>query len=314
LRIFSREDAMRAPLALVLGVLLLSGCVAAGPGSAPGTAGATTRTSVAGHASLTPTVANPGQPVTVTYSIDYPGNWSDITGVSLAGLPVSGPAPAALVALPLPAGPGKSASAGLDLPLPARAGLYPLQLQIATARGLAAPLPVGTLTVNQMPASLSEAAITPALHSASACSGASLTAELSYTIESPNGAAAVSEVRLLGPELARLPVLPSTPLDLRHPTVLAPPPAIASVQSFPVRVLAAIPPAPRQVASAGPVSAGGTLLLPSSHWDLARDRITTPIEIPCTLPAPTAWRLAITGVVAGALPTNTIAAQYRVDP
>lgn len=305
---------MRAQSALVLSVLLLGGCVAAGPGSDPGSAGARVGLSVAGHASLTPSVANPGQPVTVTYSIDYPGSWTEITGVSLAGLPASDASPGALIALPLPAGPGKAASADLALPLPARAGLYPLQLQIATARGRAAPLPVGTLTVNQMPASLSDAAVTPALHSASACSGASLTAELSYTIESPNGAAAVSEVRLLGPELARLPVLPSTPLDLRHPTVLAPPPAVASARSFPVRVLAAIPPAPRQVAAAGPVSPGGTLLLPSSHWDLARDRITTPIEIPCTLPAPTAWRLAITGVVAGALPTNTIAAQYRVNP
>lgn len=302
---------MRARLGLVVGVLLLGGCVAAGPGSEPGGAD---KPAIPGHASLTPSVANPGQPVTITYGIDYPGNWADITGVSLAGLPANAASAAAPLALPLPAGPGQAASADLSLPLPMRAGSYPLQLQIATARGRAAPLPVGTLTVNQMPASLSDAAITPALHSASACSGPSLTAELSYTIESANGAAAVSEVRLLGAELARLPVLPSTPLDLRHPTVLAPPPAIASVQSFPVRVLAAVPPAPQQVASAEPVAPGGTLLLPSQHWDLARDRITTPIEMPCTLPAPTSWRLAITGVVGGALPTNTIAAQYRVDP
>jgi hypothetical protein len=303
---------MRARLGLSIGLLLLGGCVAAGP--APQSASPGVAAAAAGHASLTPSVVNPGQPVTITYAIDYPGSWSDITGLSLAGLPASGSSPAAALALPLAAGPGQSASADVSLPVPARAGSYPLQILVSSARGRAAPLPVGTLVVNQMPAMLSDAAITPALHSASACSGPSLTVELSYTIESANGAASVSEVRLLGPELARLPLLPSTPLDLKHPTVLAPAPAIASVQSFPVRVLAAVPPAPQQVASAGPVAPGGTLLLPSQHWDLARDRVTTPIEIPCTLPAPSAWRLPITGVVGGALATNTIAAEYRVNP
>jgi hypothetical protein len=303
---------MRARLGLSIGMLLLSGCVAAGP--EPQSASPGGKASAAGHATLTPSVANPGQPVTVTYEIDYAGSWSDITGLSLVGLPASGASPAAALAMPLPAGPGQTATADLALPTPIRAGSYPLQLLVSSARGGAVPLPVGTLTVNQMPAMLSDAAITPDLHSASACSGPSLTVELSYTIESANGAASVSEVRLLGPELTRLPVLPSTPLDLKHPTVLAPAPVTASVQSFPLRVLAAVPPAPQQVASAGPVAAGGTLLLPSQRWDLARDRITTPIEIPCTLPAPTAWRLPITGVVGGALTTNTIAAQYRVNP
>ena len=296
---------MRARLLLFL-ALLLGGCTAT---KAPETATKTPETLPA-RASLTPSVANPGQPVTVTYSIDYPGNWSDITGVAVSGLPAGGSA--AALALPIPPGPGRTVSADVNLPVPTRAGSYALQLQV-THGGTVAAAALGTLVVNQMPATLSNATITPALHSAGACSGASLTAELSYTIESANGAAAVSEVRLLGPELANLPLLPRTPLDLRHPTVLAPAPAVASAQSFPVRPLAAIPPARRQVAAAGPVSLGGTLLLPSQHWDLASDRVTTPVEIPCVLPAPSMWRLPITGV-AGAQPTNTVAAEYRVDP
>jgi len=36
--------------------------------------------------------------------------------------------------------------------------------------------------------------------------------------------------------------------------------------------------------------------------------------MPCKLPAPTMWRLPITCIVGGALTTNTVAAQYRVQP
>jgi hypothetical protein len=111
-----------------------------------------------------------------------------------------------------------------------------------------------------------------------------------------------------------LPVLPSAPLDLRHPTALAPAPDVAGIDSFPVRSLAMVPPAPQQVASARPVSRDGTFLSPSQRWDVASDRVTTPVELPCNLPAPTVWSLPIVGIVGGAQPTNQIVAEYRVNP
>jgi hypothetical protein len=282
-----------------LAAALLAGCVAS------------TRESVQGTASLSPSQVNPGQPVTVTYSLDRRAGAPEIAAVELVGLPPNAVAEAAPSAA--------TQSIGVRLAVPTRAGSYPLQLKLVTARGEASLLPVGTLTVNRMPAHLSEVTLSPAAHSAGACSGSTQRVSLSYTVESPNGAAAVSEIRLLPTELAAaIPMLPRTPLVLRNPTVLAPPPEAKQAQGFAVRPLAAVAAAPRQVASAAagapPGASDAALLPPSPRWDAARDRLTTELEIPCALPAPTVWRFPIVGVVAGAQPTNSVAAQYRVDP
>jgi hypothetical protein len=286
--------------------VLLGGCVASGPEP------------TIGNASLAPSVANPGQPVTISYS--FAGNPSDIAKVSVTGLPTgalaAGASDGVAASLPLPGAAGLLQTVDLTVPVPTRAGQYPLALRVATARGRIVTLPLGLLVVNQMPARLSDAAITPASQSVAACSGGTLAAQLSYTIESANGAAAVSEIRLLPTELASSgAVLPQgTPLDLRHPPALAPAPVTASVASFPVRPLVAAPAAPQQVASTVPVSRAGAVLSPSLRWDVASDRVTTPVEIPCTLPAPTNWRLPIVGIVGGAQATNRIAAEYRATP
>jgi hypothetical protein len=194
-----------------------------------------------------------------------------------------------------------------------------LQLKLVASSGQVSLLPIGTLVVNRMPGRLVEAAITPAAHSVGACTAATRTASLSYTVESPNGAAAVAEIRLLPTELAAaVPMLPRTPLVLRNPELLAAPPQAAEARGFTVRPLAAVAAPPRQVASAAgagvPLAGAGALLPPSQRWDVARDRLSTEIEIPCALPAPTVWRFPLVGIVGGAQATNRLDAQYRVDP
>jgi hypothetical protein len=229
-------------------------------------------------ASASPSSVAPGGILTVSYN--------------LAVLPLKPIAMIELVGLPANAGPARLAlpdNANLGqvleyrVPVPAARGDYPLSLKLTTADGGVARQSLGTLTILDAPARLDSLSIEPASHSIKDCKGPTIRATLKYGIADDNGAADVGRIRLL-------PVESSSSGGALSVTPLVPPP---DEWEDPIRV--------------------GAILNVSKRADVARDVVTTPVEIPCQLAAPARWTLKIVGIDE-IKPTNTLAVEYATSP
>jgi hypothetical protein len=278
---------------LVLAAVSLAGCVA------PQVQEAKQLDPMIMEARLQTATAAPGQPVEVTYVITYPGPWSDLQQPELLGLPENALQGGVPPRLPLPTASTIPGVGTLTLPVPAMDGDYPLTLRVASLGGGQATAPLGTLTIPDLPGSIDQVTIEPNAHVVSTCTEAGVTATLRYSVNDPNGAADAGTVRLL-PVQPRLTRIGGAPLALAGPL-----PQIAQGAPLTVTSMASTSSAGggAQAPQAEPIAGGGVTavappaqgipLNPSVRYDVARDLVTTPVQIACAVAAPATWQLRV---------------------
>lgn len=174
---------MKSGILKLLGLVALLSCLHGFGGCAQPTPPAAT---VAG--SLTGSPIDPGGAIQVTYSITYNGPWGDIRSVTLRGLPPNSPSNNNL---PVPSGSGAQQSANITVNVPARDGDWALSVEVDYSATFAASAGIGTLRVNNMPATLGNVTLVPSSHRTGQCGNplpAAITLTLTYTVTDNNGA------------------------------------------------------------------------------------------------------------------------------
>lgn len=283
---------------------------------------------VISEARLETTEAAPGEPVQITYAVQYPGPWSDLQQVELVGLPRNALVRGEPPHLDLPADPASPGTVTLALPVPTLDGVHNLSLRVLTRQGAQTTRPLGPLTVKDVPGTIEQVSLEPNAHAIADCTGDNTRATLRYTVSDPNGAADVAEIRLLPiqPRVARL-SMAGMPFRLRDripqvatgPALTITPAALVSPESSGDGEMVALtvePPANGEVVA----PTAGVALTPSSRYDLARDLVTTQIDISCKVSAPVAWRLRLVGfdrtraTPGHARQTNIATVDYLTNP
>ena len=116
-----------------------------------------------------------------------------------------------------------------------RDGVYPISLRLTTKTGQVSDTQIGTLTVNNTPASIVAAQINPASHNVSACAGQPVNVQLTYTVTDANGANDFRDPRVVQVRGAST-VAVTTPYVLQSASVM--PVAPGTVITTPATVVA----------------------------------------------------------------------------
>ena len=135
---------------------------------------------------MAPRVIDPGQSTVVSYRI--PAGASNVARVELVGLPPNSMTAGTVSQLAIPAAANDMVSTNVALRAPAKDGVYPISLRLTSKTGQVNDTQIGTLTVNNTPASIVAAQINPASHNVSTCAGQPVNLQLTYTVTDANGA------------------------------------------------------------------------------------------------------------------------------
>ena len=153
-------------------------------------------------ASFGPATIDPGDRIGLTYTINYAGNWRNITGVTLAGLPPNSPTPKTL---PVPIASGIPVTHPLTIQKPAIDGNHQLSIEVAWTPPQPATAVAGTLKVRDKPAAVNLVDMLPDRHRpAQDCQGVILlTRTFRYDVMDDNGAHDIYnvDVAVVSPEI-----------------------------------------------------------------------------------------------------------------
>ncbi len=288
-------------------------------------AGNSVNTPRATDITMAPRVIDPGQSTVVSYRI--PAGAGDVARVELVGLPPNSMTAGTVSQLAIPAAPNDMVSTNVALRAPAKDGVYPISLRLTTKSGQVSDTQIGTLTVNNTPASIVAAQINPASHNVSACAGKPVNVQLTYTVTDANGANDFRDPRVVQVRGAST-VAVTTPYVLQSSSVVpVAPGTIVTTQGTVVtqpggtytivnpgvmqQVVVAAPTTPTAVA----LPPGGVPLTAPTRSDSVQETVTTPLTITCPIAAPAQWDWIVQGtddnaVTGQLLSTNQAAAKY----
>jgi hypothetical protein len=277
---------------------------------------------------MAPRAIDPGQSTVVSYRI--PVGAANVARVELIGLPANSVTAGSVTQLAIPMAPNDMASTNVELRAPAKDGVYPISLRLTTRTGEVSDTQIGTLTVNNVPASIVAAQISPPSHNVSACAGQPVNVQLTYTVTDANGANDFRNPRVVQVRGAST-VAVATPYVLQSSSVV--PVAAGTVMSTPGTVVAqpggsytiVNPGVMQQVVVASPTTSttptavalppGGVPLTAPARGDSVQETVTTPLTIACPMAAPAQWDWIVQGtddnaVTGQVVNTNQAAAKY----
>lgn len=248
---------------------------------------------------MSPRAIDPGQAVVVNYRLS---GTTDVASVDLVGLPANSLTAGTVTKLAIPANNSIMSSTNVAVRAPAKDGVYPVSLRVTTRGGQVSDTPIGTLTVNNTPASIVAAQINPPSHNVLACAGQLVNVQLTYTVTDANGAndmrdprvvqvRGTSSVAVATPYVLQsasvVPVAPGTVMTMPSNTVVAQPNGTYTIVNPGVmqQVVVAAPTSPTAVA----LPPGGVPLTPPSRGDSVQESVTTPLTIACPIAAPAQW-------------------------
>lgn len=274
---------------------------------------------------LAPRAIDPGQSAVVSYRL--PGGSSNVASAELVGLPPNSLTAGTVSKLGVPASPNDMVSTSVAVRAPAKDGVYPVSLRLTTKNGMVSDTPIGSLTINNTPATIVAAQINPPSHNVTACGGQAVNVQLSYTVTDANGASDLRDPRVVQVRGAST-VATAAPMVLQSASVV--PVAPGTVVTAPATVVAqpngsytiVNPSVMQQVVVAAPVTPtavalppGGVPLSAPTRGDSVQETITTPLTIACPIAAPAQWDWVVQGTDDDAprgnvISTNQAAAKY----
>lgn len=248
---------------------------------------------------MAPRALDPGQSVVVNYRLT---GTADVASVDLVGLPANSMTAGTVAKLAIPANSSIMSSTSVNVRAPAKDGVYPVSLRVTTRNGQVSDTPIGTLTVNNTPASIVAAQINPPSHNVLACGGQPVNLQLTYTVTDANGASDMRDPRVVQVR-GTSSVAVATPYVLQSASVvpLAPGTVVTAPASTVVtnangsytivnpgvmqQVVVAAPTTPTAVA----LPPGGVPLTAPTRGDSVQETVTTPLTIACPIAAPAQW-------------------------
>jgi hypothetical protein len=248
---------------------------------------------------MAPRVLDPGQSVVVNYRLS--GGAADVASVDLIGLPANSMTAGTVAKLAIPANSSIMSSTNVNVRAPAKDGVYPVSLRVTTRSGQVSDTPIGTLTVNNTPASIVAAQINPPSHNVLACGGQAVNVQLTYTVTDANGASDMRDPRVVQVR-GTSSVAVATPYVLQSASVV--PLAPGTIVTTPQTVIAQQngtytiinPGVMQQVVVAAPTTPtavalppGGVPLTAPTRGDSVQETVTTPLTIACPIAAPAQW-------------------------
>lgn len=274
---------------------------------------------------MSPRAIDPGQALVVNYRLSSAA--ADVASVDLIGLPANSMTAGTVAKLAIPTA-GTMSSTNVALRAPAKDGVYPVSLRVTTRSGQVSDTPIGTLTVNNTPATIVAAQINPASHNVSACAGQPVNVQLTYTVTDANGAndmrdprvvqvRGTSSVAVSTPYVLQsssvVPVAPGTVMTMPQSTVVAQPNGTYTIVNPGVmqQVVVAAPTTPTAVA----LPPGGVPLTAPTRGDSVQETVTTPLTIACPIAAPAQWEWIVqatddNAVNGQVISTNQAVAKY----
>jgi len=274
---------------------------------------------------MAPRVIDPGQSTVVSYRIS--AGTADIARVELVGLPPNSMTAGTVSQLAIPAAANDMVSTNVALRAPAKDGVYPISLRLTTKTGRVSDTQIGTLTVNNVPATIVAAQINPPSHNVSTCAGQPVNVQLTYTVTDANGANDFRDPRVVQVRGAST-VAVTTPYVLQSSSIV--PVTPGAVVSAPATVVAQSdgsytivnPAIMQQVAVAAPTTPsaialppGGVPLNAPTRGDSVQETVTTPLTIACPIAATAQWDWIVQGTDDNAvngqmISTNQAIAKY----
>lgn len=252
---------------------------------------------------MSPRVIDPGQALVVNYRLS--SGAADVSSVDLIGLPANSMTAGTVAKLAIPSA-GTASSTNVALRAPAKDGVYPVSLRVTTRGGQVSDTPIGTLTVNNTPATIVAAQINPPSHNVLACAGQPVNVQLTYTVTDANGAndmrdprvvqvRGTSSVAVSTPYVLQsasvVPVAPGTVMTMPQSTVVTQPNGSYTIVNPGVmqQVVVAAPTTPTAVA----LPPGGVPLTAPTRGDSVQETVTTPLTIACPIAAPAQWEWVV---------------------
>ena len=268
---------------------------------------------------MAPRVIDPGQATVVSYRV--PAGSANVARVELVGLPPNSVAAGTVSQLAIPAGPNDMSSTSVAVRAPAKDGVYPVSLRVTSKSGQVSDTPIGTLTVNNTPASIVAAQINPPSHNVVACAGQPVNVQLTYTVTDANGASDMRDPRLVQVRGAST-VAVAAPVVLQSASVLPVAPSTTVVTNGATTYTIVNPSVQQQVVVAAPATPtsivlppGGVPLSAPTRADTVQETVTTPLTIACPIAAPAQWDWIVqasddNAVNGQVISTNQAAAKY----
>jgi hypothetical protein len=249
---------------------------------------------------MSPRAIDPGQALVVNYRLT---GTTDVASVDLIGLPANSMTAGTVTKLALPANSSVMSSTSVAVRAPAKDGVYPVSLRVTTRNGQVSDTPIGTLTVNNTPASIVSAQINPPSQNVLACAGRPVNVQLTYTVTDANGASDMRDPRVVQvrgtssvavatpyvlQSASAVPLAPGTIITTpTSNTVVANPNGTYTIVNPGVmqQVVVAAPSAPTAIA----LPPGGVPLTAPTRGDSVQETVTTPLTIACAMAAPAQW-------------------------
>jgi hypothetical protein len=249
------------------------------------------------NASLAPNVISPGQPVSVSYQIDYKGSWRDIQRVEILGFPENTIAAQTPTSLPVPPAPLAIAQTAVTVQAPAADGTYPMSLRVTYRNGQSVNVGLGNLQIQDMPTRFELAQFEPGSHNVAQCDGVSVRRDFKYAIADDNGANDLTNPQLsvVGTQPFAVSAPPVSiltgPINAPNKVIVAPPPGVSAavMPSTSNLVLA------RTDAAAPTTFQSSVTLNAPQNANSTPEVVTTPLLVSCSVPAPMQWHLTLSG-------------------
>ncbi len=147
--------------------------------------------------SMTPRTIDPGQTITLRYSLSHPVSLNEVKSILVEGLPPNTPGGSTmLVPKPSLLYDGLLITEQLRIGPPALDGIYPLTLRIRHVSAQDTTFPLGDLTVRDVPATIDNVVVRSDRHSRSECETPFVTRNIEYRVRDDNGAIDVYAPRI----------------------------------------------------------------------------------------------------------------------